>query len=81
MQECIVIAERGKEYRSTRDSIWAEKGWDPGTATSLLQSIGELDPSYGSDLLDHIVAWQTEESHCASGLLSGIRYVNQRERE
>ena len=76
MQECIQIAERGKEHRSTRDSIWAEKGWNSGTATSLLQSIGELAPSYGSDLLDHIVAWQTEESHCASGLLSGIRYVN-----
>ena len=76
MQECIQIAERDKEYRSPRDSIWAEKGWNPGTATSLLLSIGELDPSYGSDLLDHIVAWQTEESHCASGLLSGIRYVN-----
>ena len=39
--------------------------------------MGELNPSYGSDLLDHIVAWQTEESHCASGLLSGIRYVNE----
>ena len=75
MQECIQIAEKGKEYRSTRDSIWAEKGWNPGTAISLLHSIGELDPSYGSNLLDHIVAWQTEESHCASGLLSGIRYV------
>ena len=77
MQECIQIAERGKEHRSPRDSIWAEKGWDPGTATSLLQSIGGLDPIYGSELLDQIVAWQTEESHCASGLLSGIRYVNQ----
>lgn len=76
MRECIEIAEQDKEYRSTRDGIWAEKGWNPGTATSLLLSIGELDPSYGSDLLDHIVAWQTEESHCASGLLSGIRYVN-----
>ena len=76
MQECIQIAEEGKEYRSRRNSIWAEKGWNPGSATSLLQSIGEFDPSYGSDLLAHIVAWQTEESHCASGLLSGIRYVN-----
>lgn len=76
MQECIQIAEKGKEHRSTRDSIWAEKGWNPGSATSLLLSIGELDPTYGSDLLNHIVAWQTEESHCASGLLSGIRYVN-----
>ena len=76
MQECIGIAEQDKVYRSPRDGIWAEKGWNPGTATSLLLSIGELNPSYGSDLLDHIVAWQTEESHCASGLLSGIRYVN-----
>ena len=76
MQECIGIAERNKEHRSTRDSIWAEKGWNPGAATSLLLSIGELNPSYGSDLLEHIVTWQTEESHCASGLLSGIRYVN-----
>ena len=74
MQECIQVAEKDKEYSSTRDSIWAEKGWNPGTATSLLQSIGELNPSYGSDLLDYILAWQTEE--CASGLLSGIRYVN-----
>ena len=73
MQECIQIAERDKEYRGNRDSIWAEKGWNPGSATSLLQSIGELNPSYGSHLLDNIVAWQTEESHCASGLLSGIR--------
>ena len=77
MQECIQIAERDKEYRSARDSIWTEKGWNPGTSTSLLQSIGELDPSYGSELLNDIVAWQTEKSHCASGLLSGIRYVNQ----
>lgn len=76
MRECIAVAERGKEYRSNRDRIWTEKGWNPGTATSLLLSIGELDPSYGSDLLDYIVAWQTEESHCASGLLSGIRYTN-----
>ena len=76
MRECIEIAEQDKEYRSPRDGIWAEKGWNPGSATSLLLSIGELDSSYGSDLLDHIVAWQTEESHCASGLLSGIRYVN-----
>ena len=73
MQECIMDAEKGKEYRSNRDSIWAEKGWNPGIATSLLQSIGELDPSYGTGLLDCIVAWQTDESHCASGLLSGIR--------
>ncbi len=76
MQECIRVAEEGKEHRGTRDSIWAEKGWTPGTATSLLHSIGELDPSYGSDLLDHVVAWQAEESHCASGLLSGIRHVD-----
>ena len=74
MEECIQIAEINKDHRSTRASIWAEKGWNPGSATSLLQSIGELDPSYGSDLLDYIVAWQTEESYCASGLLSGIRY-------
>jgi hypothetical protein len=76
MQECIQIAERDKEYRSTRDGIWVEKGWDPGTATSLLQFIGELDPSYGSNLLDNMVAWQTEKSQCVSGLLSGIRYIN-----
>ena len=75
MRQCIQIAERSKEYRGNRDSIWAEKGWNPGTATSLLLSIGELDPSYSSGLLDSIVAWQIEESHCASGLLSGIRYV------
>lgn len=73
MQECIMVAEKGKEQRSARDNIWEEKGWNPGTATSLLRSIGELDPSYGSGLLDYIVAWQTEQSHCASGLLSGIR--------
>ena len=76
MQECIQIAESSKEHHGNRDSIWAERGWNPGRATSLLQSIGELNFSYGSNLLDHIVAWQTEESHCASGLLSGIRYVN-----
>ena len=76
MRECIADAEEDKESRSPRDKVWAEKGWNPGTATSLLLSIGELDPSYGSDLLGHIVDWQTEESHCASGLLSGIRYIN-----
>ena len=76
MQECIAVAEADKGYRSTRDSIWTEKGWNPGTATSLLHSIGEIDPAYGSDLLDQIVAWQREESHCASGLLSGIRYID-----
>ena len=73
MQECIMVAETGKESRSNRDNIWAEKWWNPGAATSLLRSIGELEPSYGSDLLDHVVAWQIDESHCASGLLSGIR--------
>ena len=73
MQECIMDADKGKKYRNSRDNIWAEKGWNPGIATSLLQSIGELDPSYGSGLLDYIIAWQTDESHCASGLLSGIR--------
>ena len=76
MWKCIETAETDKEYLSPRDGIWAEKGWNPGTATSLLHSIGELDPSYGSELLDYILAWQTEESHCASGLLSGIRYSN-----
>ena len=73
MQDCIMVANKGKEHRSSRDSIWAEKGWNPGTATSLLRSIGELEPSYGSDLLGHVVTWQIDESHCASGLLSGIR--------
>ena len=73
MQECIQITETGKEYRSSRDRIWAKKGWNLGTATSLLQFIGELDSSYGSALLDNIVLWQTEKSYCASGLLSGIR--------
>lgn len=76
MQECIQIAERNKEHRSSRDSVWAEKGWNPGAATSLLLSVGELDPSYSSNLLNHIVAWQSEESHCASGLLGGIRHIN-----
>ena len=76
MQECIADAEEDKEDRSPRDNVWAEKGWNPGTATSLLLSIGELDPSYGSNLLGHIVDWQTEESHCASGLLSGIRCID-----
>ena len=76
MQECIQIAEEGKEHRSARDSVWTERGWNPGPATTLLHSIGELDPSYGSDLLDYILAWQTEESHCAAGLLRGIRSVN-----
>ena len=76
MQECIADAEKDKEDRSPRDNVWAEKGWNPETATALLLSIGKLDPSYGYDLLDHIVAWEPEESHCASGLLSGIRYIN-----
>ena len=31
MQECIADAEEDKESRSPRDSVWAEKGWNPGT--------------------------------------------------
>ena len=73
MRECVDAAEKWKEHRITTDGIWDESGWNPGSATFLLQDIGELNPSYASDLLDYIVAWQIPQSHCASGLLRGIR--------
>ena len=77
MREYIEIAEEGKEYGSTTDRLWDEKGWNPGSATSVLRAISELDPTYGIDLLNEIVAWEIDESHCASGLLSGIRVSDQ----
>ena len=73
MWECIDAAEKWKKHRTTTDGLWDERGWNPGSATFLLRNIGELDPTYGSDLLDYIVAWQIPQSHCASGLLRGIR--------
>ena len=36
--------------------------------------IGKLNPKYGSELLDYILAWQTDVPDYASGLLGGIRY-------
>ena len=62
MRDCIDIAERGREYAS---------------ATVFLRNIGELDPAYGAALLDHILAWQIDESHCAVGLLIGIRHSDE----
>ena len=73
MRECIDTAEKWKEHRITTSGVWDERGWNHGSATFLLQNIGELDPTYGSDLLDYIVAWQIPQSYCASGLLRGIR--------
>ncbi len=54
----------------------AEKGWEYGSVTSFFQIIGELHPTYGDDLLDHIAAWQIDESHYASGLLVGLRHFD-----
>ncbi|MYF55519.1 hypothetical protein F4225_07110 [Candidatus Poribacteria bacterium] len=73
----IENADKEKEYENTTDRIWDEKGWNIGSATSVLWSLGELSPSYGIDLLDEIVAWDIDESHCASGLISGIRISDQ----
>lgn len=73
MRECVDAAEKWKEHSVTTSGIWDEGGWNPGSATFLLRNIGELDPTYGFDLLDYIVAWQIPQSHCASGLLRGIR--------
>ncbi|MDE0086149.1 MAG: hypothetical protein OXU23_10585 [Candidatus Poribacteria bacterium] len=77
MKEYIEHAEEGKEYRSPTDGIWEEKGWNPGSATFLLRAVGELNPKYGINLLNEILAWKIDESHCASGLLSGIRVSDQ----
>lgn len=73
MRECIDVAEKWKEHRITTNGVWDEIEWNPGSATFLLQDIGELNPTYGSDLLGYIVAWRIPQSHCASGLLRGIR--------
>ena len=73
MRKCIDAAEKWKEHRSPTDRLWEEKGWNPGSATSILQNIGEFNPNYGYDLLNYIVDWQIPQSHCASGLLRGIR--------
>lgn len=73
----IKNAEDGKEYRSLTDGIWEEKGWNSGSATFLLRSVGELNPKYGIDLLNEIVTWEIDESQCASGLISGIRVSDQ----
>ncbi len=73
----IKNAEDGKEYRISTDGIWEEKGWNIGSATYLLRAVGELDPKYGIGLLNEIVAWEIDESHCASGLISGMRVSDQ----
>lgn len=73
MRECVDAAEKWKEHSVTTGGIWDEGGWNPGSATFLLRNIGELDPTYGSNLLNYIVDWQIPQSHCASGLLRGIR--------
>ena len=62
MRDCIDIAEKGREYAS---------------ATAFLRNIGELDPAYGAALLDHILAWQIDESRCAVELLIGIRHSDE----
>ncbi|MFC1718881.1 hypothetical protein ACFL6S_34840, partial [Candidatus Poribacteria bacterium] len=49
----------------------AESGWDYGSATFFMFTIGRMNPVYGDELLDCIVAWQINESHYASGLLNG----------
>ena len=70
-------AEDGKGYRSLTDGVWEEKGWNTGSATYLLKAVGEVDPKYGIDLLNEIVAWEIDESQCASGLISGMRVSGQ----
>ena len=73
MKEYIEFAEEEKDYRNPADGIWEEKGWNPGSATFLLRTLGGLNPKYGLDLLNEIVAWEIDESHCASGLVRGMR--------
>ena len=77
MKEYIEFAEKEKEYRNPTDGIWEEKGWNPGSATFLLRAVGELNTKYGIDLLNEIVAWEIDESHCASGLIRGMRVSDQ----
>lgn len=56
-----------------RDCIGiAEKGWNDGSATDFLRTIGENHPTYGDALLDHILAWQIDESHYAAGYAAGL---------
>ena len=77
MRKYIDIAEKEKDYENSTNSIWDERGWNQGSATSVLWTLGELNPSYGIDLLNEIVAWEIGESHCASGLISGMRVSDQ----
>ncbi len=62
MRECIEAAEKVRGYGA------AYPLWEAG-----LQNIGELDPTYGTDLLNHILAWQIDASYYGSRLLIGIR--------
>lgn len=65
MRECIEVAEK------VRGSGAAYPLWETGLLT-----IGELDATYGTDLLNHILAWQIGASYYASRLLIGIRHSN-----
>jgi hypothetical protein len=65
MRECIDTAEKVRGYGA------AYRLWEIG-----LQSIGKLDPMYGTELLYCILAWQINASYYASRLLIGIRDSN-----
>lgn len=50
------------------------KETDSWTAGRHLWTIGKFNPTYGSELLDYMLAWQVDTPDYASGLLGGIRY-------
>lgn len=77
LRKYIDISEKEKDYENSTNRIWEERVWNQGSATSVLWTLGELNPSYGIDLLNKIVAWEIDESHCASGLISGMRVSDQ----
>lgn len=66
MRECINTAEKVRGYGA------AYPLWEIG-----LENIGELDPTYGKELLNHIFAWEIDTSYYASRLLIGIRYSDE----
>ena len=51
-----------------------EKDADSWSAAYHLWAIGKFNPTYGSELLDYILAWKIDVQDYASGLLGGIRY-------
>ena len=61
IQECLDSTEKEADFWTAAYHLWV---------------IGSLRPTYGSDLLNHILAWQVDTPNYASGLLGGIRSSN-----